>query len=300
MTGNGTRPPQKPPQKPWMLGRLPTFPPVSARLLYLVGQDDADLREVAEVMQSDPAFSAEVLRIANSPLIGGRYQVGSVLRAISMIGVDRLCNLVWTSFLSGFVSLVPPIESLRRCWVHSLAVALISERLAPGFNVVRSLAYTLGLLHDIGRFALIAAHPKEYAKMLEVASEYTINILSFERELFEVNHCQAGCWLVEKWAFPPDFRIVTRDHHNKPERDDSRVLCLVRQARTISDQLGLGDGGDGSPMDVRGLSAEAREMLTPAALEDIRTHANLLEVGLWRHNSALRAQTPAVALAETN
>ena len=251
-------------------------------------------------MQADPAFSAEVLRIANSPLIGGRYQVGSVLRAISMIGVDRLCNLVWTSFLSGYVSLVPPLDILRRCWVHSLAVAMISERLSRSFGVARSFAYTLGLLHDIGRLALIAAHPKEYAKMLEVASQYSINIPRFEREMFEIDHCQAGCWLAEEWAFPPDFRIVTRDHHNVQGPDDSRVLCLVRQACAISDQLGLGSAGSGATgvdfvLDSRGLSANVRELLTPAALEDIRTHANLLEVGLRRYNSVLHAQTPVAA-----
>jgi len=62
-------------------------------------------------------------------------------------------------------------------------------------------AYTAGLLHDVGRLALLASYPAEYARMLDVSDEFGYDLLGCEQDLFDIDHCVAGEWLVREWHF---------------------------------------------------------------------------------------------------
>jgi len=237
------------PQRPWALRKLPPFPPVATKLMYLVAQEDVPLNQVADLIRADAAFSAEVLRLANSPLFGARAQVSTISHALCMIGFGRLYSLVITSALSNFLARTAQNPLLGRCWRHSLACALASQELAAEAGLNKDYLYTAGLLHDIGRLALVAAYPAEYARMLEVAGDQ-LGLLQFERDLFEVDHCQAGQWLMDQWMLPPEFREITGNHHTEPEGTTVSAALVVHLSCLIADMLGFHVAGAEPPWDL--------------------------------------------------
>ena len=84
----------------------------------MVSTDEVVFRRVAELIRVDPAFSAEVLRVANSPLLGCRQEVRGILNALAILGLDRLKGLVMTVALRNFLSAALDVPVLLRCWRH--------------------------------------------------------------------------------------------------------------------------------------------------------------------------------------
>jgi HD-like signal output (HDOD) protein len=100
-------------------------------------------------------------------------------------------------------------------------------------------AYVAGLLRDIGRLALLVKYPDSYANLLAVSGEHSFDLMNTERELFDVDHCQAGVWLMERMPFPPELTEVVAQHHNVPAEKTFRMLHLIRIADRMADALGF-------------------------------------------------------------
>jgi hypothetical protein len=101
------------------------------------------------------------------------------------------------------------------------------------------LAYTAGLLHDIGRLGLLVAYPSQYAVMLRDAGKKPQALLKREAELFGVDHCGAGQDLVEEWGLPSVFGEITGRHHEKPSGKSSDWLRTSYLACQMADSLGF-------------------------------------------------------------
>jgi putative nucleotidyltransferase with HDIG domain len=131
------------------------------------------------------------------------------------------------------------LRILRRCWRHSLSCALLSEDLAAACGIPSDQAYTSGLLHDIGRLALLVKYPGPYADLLSVVIENHFGLLSSERELFDIDHCQAGAWLAEQWNFPDELKRVVAKHHDPPRNGALDLLKLIHLSCRLADSLGF-------------------------------------------------------------
>src|SRR5579863_3235540 len=142
---------------PWALKDLPPYRPVARKLMMLTAKADVPLDDVQRVLRADAAFTADVLRLANSPLIGMRAQIKSVLQAVMMLGLERIKALSTTLALRTFLTGGVPDEALQACWRHNLATAILCDRLARILHQDSDVCYTAGLLHDIGRLALLRA-----------------------------------------------------------------------------------------------------------------------------------------------
>jgi HD-like signal output (HDOD) protein len=177
--------------------------------------------------------------MANSALFNVRIEVRSVLQAIHMLGLERVKGVVVTIAMKTFLDGTLEIPALRACWRHSLACAVISEDLAKVGMMEGDVAYTAGLMHDVGRLALIASYPKEYANFLAGAENEKGDTLGRERALFGVDHCQAGGLLVSRWNLPKMFLEVTSLHHESPTAGEHSILSTVRRGCLMADTLGF-------------------------------------------------------------
>jgi HD-like signal output (HDOD) protein len=175
-----------------LLARIPAFPPIVLRLLNLLSRDEVEIRDLIALISSDPAFSAQVLRLANSPLFGFRAQIDSLQWALLLLGLRRVRALTLTVATANHMKAALKIEELSRCWRHMLACALLTEELARSCSVFEDRAYTAGLMHDLGRLGLLLAYPAEYAEMLRDADRNALDVLDCERESLGVDHCEAG------------------------------------------------------------------------------------------------------------
>ncbi len=225
---------------PWALENLPPFPAVATQLLQVVSREDVNLNEVGRLISSEPVFAADVLQIANSPVYGLRSQVKSITHAIVVLGLERVKGISLTRAFGRHLRTTFKVEALHRCWQNSLAGALLSERLGYPCGIEPGLAYTAGLLRDIGRLALLAKYPEEFANMLAVTQTNGFDLMSTERELFDVDHCQAGCWLTERMELPAELREVVAHHHEEPDGGRFGLVQLVHVADTMADALGFG------------------------------------------------------------
>lgn len=228
----------------WALRELPPFPAIATKLLRLFASEDTEVRDVVGLIRADPAFSSELLRVANSPIYGLRSQVSSLHHAVVILGFDRLRSFAMTISMRNFLRTAMRIDVLRRVWRHSLACALVAEDVASLYwknndRTVRDRAYTAGLLHDLGRLALLVKYPQEYANLLAVVSENPFDMLETEHDLFDIDHCEAGGWLARSWTFPSEIADVAVGHHEPIDKSQNDILNLVRTAVLLTDWLGF-------------------------------------------------------------
>jgi putative nucleotidyltransferase with HDIG domain len=224
--------------QPWALKDLPPFRPVALKLVRLTANIDVPIAEVQQVLRTDLAFSAEVLRFANSALIGSRAKVNSVAHAVAFLGLERLKALSMTVALREFLSTAKADILMQNCWKYNLATAIICEWLADLLPMEREACYTAGLVHDIGRLALLRGFPFEYECAVEVIPDKKFDLLQAEKEVFDIDHCEAGRWLMDQWGFPSELKDVVTLHHLTPDSKTPLLVTVVYIGWQIADMLG--------------------------------------------------------------
>ena len=219
---------------PAALKSLPPFPAVAAKVAELLENDFTSFYDVAELLESDAALSAEVLRLANSPLVGIRYEITNVMQALAILGSRRVATLILTLSLSKFAGRAAKSDMMRRLWRHNLACALAARHLAELQHRDSIEAYYAGLFHEVGRLAMLSQQPGLY----DQAAKTGDSIEEMEQRHFGIGYCEAGAWVIKEWKLPPAFIEVVL-HHRNPAPDASHLTLIVNLACQIADRLGF-------------------------------------------------------------
>jgi putative nucleotidyltransferase with HDIG domain len=225
---------------PWGNLRIPSFPQIAIRILQLTSNEDVSMRQLGDLISSDPSFSSEVLAIANSALYAPRYPVTSILQAIAVLGLNRLKGVCLTVGVRAYLGKSLNHLWLRAIWRHSLACALIAEQLAQAGSMNKNTAYTAGILHDMGRLAMVAISPETYNPLLMTHTGTPSSILPRERDLFGFDHCDAGRHLITDWKLPADFEVILSEHHAARQKQDSwNLASLINVSCRMADSIGF-------------------------------------------------------------
>ncbi|HXG33032.1 MAG TPA: HDOD domain-containing protein [Bryobacteraceae bacterium] len=219
------------------LSKIPAFPPIVLRVLDLASNEEVDVRQLVELITADTALSAQLLRLANSPLFGMTARIDSVQHALVVLGLRRVHNLAMTAATSHYLRSALRIKELHRCWLHSLACALLNAELARLVSQPEDTAYTAGLLHDIGRLGLLVAHPEKYVELLQQLDGGG-DALELERQAFGLDHCEAGEILAQRWGLPVEIQQAARRHHEAPNEGAGSDLLLWVSCQ-MADTLGF-------------------------------------------------------------
>lgn len=216
------------PSRPAALQSLGAMPPLSAVAIQIqrLTQADVDMRTVANAISVDPGLSADVLRLANSALFGARHTVPGVLHAIVMLGLDRVKTLVFTAAFMRYANPSRSEGATKRSWRHSVACALIADELSSRTHLDRDAAYTAGILHDIGRMAMLRLWLAPYSALLDSAVPGSAEILDEERGAFGLDHTEAGDYLLRRWQLPSSLTAAAKHHHDTPPQASRRPLAL--------------------------------------------------------------------------
>jgi len=229
----------------WRPELLPPFPAIALNALSLMSGRDTSLPELCNLIRSDPAFSTAILKIANSPLVAFSRNITSVMQASMLLGFRRLKCVVITVGLKSYLQ-DSPSALMRSCWQHSVACGMIAERAAAGSGLDQEFAYTAGIMHDIGRAAMVAAAPQAYARVIAEEADEPGKLLPREREQFGVDHCEAGAALVKAWKLSGAFLEITACHHDPFHRDRGMpgrgAASLIAPSCRLADALGFGLG----------------------------------------------------------
>ena len=223
---------------PWALQNLPPFSPVATKLLQMLSDERVHVDQVSRFIAAEPVFAARVLQIANSPLFALHRQVASIPHAVIVVGLDRVKSIALTRALGDYIAPVLRRKALLVCWRNTLAGALLAETIAPAFGVEKDTAYTAGLLRDIGRLALLVKYPEAYTNVLAISREQSHDLLTTERSLFDIDHCQAGKWIVERMSMPAGICAAVERHHEALIDEPFGLIHVIRSADNMADALG--------------------------------------------------------------
>jgi putative nucleotidyltransferase with HDIG domain len=215
------------------------MPAVATRVLQLVSNENLSLLQLSEVICSDQAFASEILMIVNSALYALREPVTSVLQGVAVLGLDRLKGLALTvavrSYLGGKLSQ----PGLRTLWRHNLCCALIAEEMSAVRRLDAGTAYTAGLMHDIGRVAFAAIQPDAYAALLQEYQGTPEELLQAERNMFELDHCEAGQYLATEWKLPAVLVQSIAKHHLPGTDHGTTIPSMIALSCRLADAIGF-------------------------------------------------------------
>jgi HD-like signal output (HDOD) protein len=216
------------------LSKLPPFRPASLKLLAVATDGYSAMDDFAKIFTADPAMAADLLLVANSMEFGSRSRIETIRHALSFLGLERVRFLASTIAVSAAVHQASR-ESVRPSWLHSIATAVIAEKL----GVIHDMpgVYTAALVHDLGRLGLLSAGRDRYDAVLLTAFEDIEESNRLERALFGMDHCKAGAFLSEKWGFPISLQVAMSAHHETVAMSPQRKL--VRIACRLADSLGF-------------------------------------------------------------
>jgi len=222
------------------LTSLRPFPTVATRLLQL-SDADADLTELAGIIECDPAVSLHLLRVANSSVYGFSGQIRSVQHAVVILGFREVRNMA-LGLASGQVFGQGGQQQGAELWQHSLGCAAVARSLAtyyPGASPDE--AFLGGILHDVGKLIFFDVIPDDYASTTADLDPYMI--AQVETDSFGITHQEIGQHCADEWELPMELNDVIRFHHDFDEPEvESDLLDVVKAANCLARYWELGSG----------------------------------------------------------
>jgi putative nucleotidyltransferase with HDIG domain len=220
------------------LKKVPPFPPVAAKLLSMLASPAVDTNEVADLIGSDATFTARLLQRANSAEFGFIAHITNARRAVALLGLDTTRQITLSHATAAYAQGGLKTETMRRCWQHTVATAVLAEEIAEACGRFAGAAFTAGIMHDIGRLGLLVAYPHEYEQVVRNAAARCLDVLDFEEEEFGAHHAEAGRMLAERWGLPADMALIAGRHHDPCEGMELDLLRIVHLACRLADVLG--------------------------------------------------------------
>lgn len=227
-----------------------SLPDVALRLNQLVSQPDTANKAIVEVLQLDPGLAAMVLRLANSAWYGLPSKVDTLSRAVTLIGLTALRDLVLAAaFIKRFQGVPGEFVNMRTFWDNSVACGVVARNLARRCRVHESeQLFLAGLLHKIGRLVFFVARPGLYREVLAQAEHHhEAAIVAAERAVFGCTHAQAGGALLARWQLPARLQSVVSHQMDSAcltdyPRDRAILQVAADMAYFLAPDIRLGPG----------------------------------------------------------
>lgn len=217
---------------------LPTLPAIVMEILNTLDQEDVDTAELAHKVTQDLALTAKTLRYANSPFYSTLIKVTTIQQAISLMGFDTVRQLVLSAALSGcFPENNCKGFDHKAFWRHSNAVAFTSKLIARRMGTNEDVAFTAGLLHDIGLLALVTLYPRQFEEVLAYRKEHMATQYEAEGKILGVDHASVGEALAQEWHFSDVMRNTIAAHHQPDEPGRGFLASIVHVADGIAHML---------------------------------------------------------------
>lgn len=224
---------------------LPAFPRAVQDVLDLLRKPNIELAQLARAIEADAALTMRVLRTANSPFYGSRAGIATVRNACRVLGVHALRNVAIAMLaLQQFPADAPSGLPRRELWRHCTAVAAAARFLAQRLGRDADMAYTAGLLHDIGRMALDACFPDAYAQVLARRNSGSISLYDAELAVFGMDHAAVAAELTRVWQLPEAIIAAVGAHHPEYAGSPDAYGDVVHLADIVCKALRLGSSGE--------------------------------------------------------
>lgn len=218
--------------------QIPVYSSTVSRLQATVDDENADAKQVEQVLGQDPALSAQVLRVANSPFYGGLSKISTIGAAAQRLGLKQVVNIaVLTAQRAAHASSDAVVKALmQRLWQHSVGCAIGAKWIAEHTNSreLANEAFMAGLLHDVGSLMLLRV--LENLRGKKQGQQIPESLIL---EVITALHADQGARLIRHWALPDSYAEVAASHHAMEVDTTDTVGMLVRLADQTCHKIGM-------------------------------------------------------------
>jgi putative nucleotidyltransferase with HDIG domain len=228
---------------------LPRFPENVLAVQKLINNPKAELTNIARQISTDPALTADLLKIVNSAQFMLSKKVDNISEAVKMVGMRGIKNLLYSYGTQKVLG--EDSADKKLLWEHSYKTAFYAYNLVKNFRKDNNLlddVYVCGILHDMGKIVFSSVHPELLANIKNFCSEKGLPSSTFEDLSAGMNHAEIGAKVAEKWNFPPQLIHAIQFHHDptsaaREEQDLvftvylANMLCEYESGNVTFDQL---------------------------------------------------------------
>lgn len=198
---------------------LISLPEIYQKVRTLIDDPNSDIDQFVEIVASDPNLTVAVLRVANSAFFGFPGKIDSLSRAVSMLGIGQLHDLVLATSAIGSLKLPNDIMPLATFWRFSLFSAVLVRLLAAQLKIPRSeRLFVIGLLHEIGHLVIYARHPELARRAMELSHAQGHSLHRAEQQLLGMHYGEIGARLMAQWHLPLQLQHIV---HFQPTPDSA-------------------------------------------------------------------------------
>jgi HD-like signal output (HDOD) protein len=207
------------------IDNLATLPAVYHRVRQVLDDPDSSISQLANVVAADAALTARLLRVVNSVYFGLMSRVDTVTRAVSMLGMQQVHDIVLAgSVASMFKGMSPASMNMTRFWSSSIMRALVARTAAEMAHATDTERFFVaGLLADIGHLVMYQIQPSLAEQAQREAVEKGIPLEVAERTWLECDYAEVGSALAERWQLPVHLAQAIRAQIDPSAGGDERI-----------------------------------------------------------------------------
>lgn len=231
---------------------LPPAPFILTQILGCIDDPKSSAEDLKKVILEDQAITAKILNLANSAYYGYSQRVTDITRAIVIVGFNTVLETTLGISVMGILGKDVQSKELNviEFWKYSFASAEAARIIASYIKYERiELAYIIGLLHDLGKLALLQCFNVEYDDVLFFSRAEDTWLAEKEQQTFEFDHTDAGMWLADKWKLPAEIIAPINLHHRLETLPKENVieLGISHICEYLVRTAGIGDNGEVKP-----------------------------------------------------
>jgi putative nucleotidyltransferase with HDIG domain len=230
---------------------LPPFPSTVNKVMEICSESCTSPTDLTKVISLDPVLTGKIMQLVNSAYFGLSREIISLVRAVIMVGMNTVKNLVLGATVLNTFGKRQNFRALNMdmFWEHSLGVGVISKLIAQKRNIDNQLLegyFVAGLLHDIGKIPLNSKFSNEYMNIIELPDKEPQPLFISEKKLLGIDHAHVGNLIAEKWKLGEEISDTITYHH-APETYQgvqNDILFTVILSDYYANSTGIGFSGN--------------------------------------------------------
>ncbi|MEA3544530.1 MAG: GGDEF domain-containing protein, partial [Thermodesulfobacteriota bacterium] len=258
---------------------FPSPPAVAVKILNAMQKDDAALSELGEIITTDPALTAKMLKVANSGIFTLNGTITNIKRAMAVLGTTIIKNIALSFVIAAEMSDNGQTGfDFDHFWRRSVTAAVAAELLSKVLQHEDDDIFMTALLQDIGMLVISLTKGAEYNTLFSHVQSYHLDLLNLEKEKYGFDHQQVGYALLMSWQLPDSISEPILYHHQPgqaPEecQKSAKIVYYANQLSEIYNEVG---GAEKARLLQQELIEQfnIEETQTAELLDDVATRSN--------------------------
>jgi len=221
------------------IDEIPTLPIVSQKIMNLLNDENMSVKEIASVIEKDPALAVKILKIANSAFFGSISQISSIDYAVMRLGLGEVKFILQAFSIHRFFSENTP-EGFDRTqfWKHSIICSQVARYLEQYFKLEKDdTLFLSGLIHDLGKIVFDQFFHDEFLKIIDHVRDNEETFSKAEKAVIGFTHYHVAAKLLQQWQFPKKVIMQVFFHHAPWNDNDFTTGSIIIYLANILTKL---------------------------------------------------------------